>query len=368
LEQGNFEQSAYLSAMPADISPLILQIATPFSTGTGFYLPAQNLVVTNEHVVRDNPTVLVVNEHVERQLLSVVYLDAFHELAFLQPVSKLALGQLTLSDTPPEVGDAVIAMGQIFGQHPQMAQGEIMEVAHEYEDIAFIQHTARLKSIQSGGPLFNAEGALIGVNMYDIDEGHQLSLSLPVAILLENIHAFRQGARPCATRCFYCKELVFEPSSGKTKFCPNCGKDIVLPCDLPEYQPTGVQATVEEIIRGANYDPRPARRGPNLWEIYQGSARILIAYHEDSGLVTGDAHLCHVPESHPAELFEYLLRQNYALEQLTFSTYGRDIILSLLIYDRYLNIETALPQFERLFERADFYDNYIIDKFGANWK
>jgi len=33
---------------------VIVQIATPYSTGTGFYLKNANLIVTNEHVIRDN--------------------------------------------------------------------------------------------------------------------------------------------------------------------------------------------------------------------------------------------------------------------------------------------------------------------------
>ncbi|MEL6357834.1 MAG: hypothetical protein AAFQ37_12980, partial [Bacteroidota bacterium] len=126
-----------------------------------------------------------------------------------------------------------------------------------------------------------------------------------------------------------------------------------------------VQATVEQIVIEAGHDPRMARRGPNLWEIAQGSARIQIAYHEDSGLVTGDAHLCLVPDDHPASLFEYLLRQNCELEHLTFSTRGRDIILSLLIYDRYLSAETALPQFQHLFKMADRYDDLLVDEYQA---
>lgn len=354
--------------MPNDLSSLVLQIATPFSSGTGFYLPAHGLVVTNEHVVRDNPSVLVVNEQIGRQLMPVVYLDAFYDLAFLRPEKPLELSKLLMARESPTVGDEVTAMGHIFSQRLQRTKGEITKLTHEYHGIDFIQHTARLESAQSGGPLFNANGELLGVNMYDIDEGHKLALSLPVATLLQCLREFGGGVGKSATRCFNCKTVVFEPSVGETKFCPNCGDDITLPSDVPEYQPVGVQATVEEIIRSGGYDPRPARRGPNLWEIQHGSARILIAYHEDSGLVTGDAHLCRIPEAPSGALFEYLLRQNYELEQLTFSTYGRDIILSLLIYDRYLSIETALPQFEHLFDRADYYDNYMVEEFGASWK
>ena len=67
-------------------------------------------------------------------------------------------------------------------------------------------------------------------------------------------------------------------------------------------------------------------------------------------------------------MYTYLLRQNFELRQLSFSTYGRDIILSLLIYDRYLTVDTALPLFEHLFERADFFDDVLVSRYGAGWK
>lgn len=347
---------------------IVLQIATPFSTGTGFYLPGHDLVVTNEHVVRDNPTALVTSPHLERCLMPVVYLDSYYDLAFLRPERSLMDGEINIASELPGEGTCVIAMGQNYGKKLQQTDGEVLDVSHLHHEIPYLQHNARLKSAQSGGPLFNEEGTLIGVNMYDIDEGHQLALSLPSTILLKCLEEFAVIKDKTASRCFECQRINFEPVTGKVNNCRSCGAEIVLPRDVPDHQPTGIQATIEQIIATANFDPRMARRGPNLWEIYQGSARIQLAYHEDSGLITGDAHLCLVPEGHPAEIYEYLLRQNYELNQLTFSTHGREIVLSLLIYDRYLTVDSGLPQFRHLFDRADHYDNHLVEKFGATWE
>lgn len=350
-----------------DPTSLVLQIATPFSTGTGFYLPDYHLVVTNEHVVRDNPNALVTSPNMERCLMTVVYLDAYYDLAFLRPQRSLPKAELTISKELPSQGDSVIAMGQNYGKKLQKTKGEVLVTNYMHHEIPYIQHRARLKSGQSGGPLFNEDGALVGVNMYDIDEGNKLALSLPSSILMACVDEFLAGKDKTASRCFECQSINFEPVSGKVNNCSNCGAKITLPLDVPDHQPSGIQATIEQIIATANHDPRMARRGPNLWEIYQGSARIQLAYHEDSGLVTGDAHLCLVPDGHPAEIFEYLLQQNYQLNQLTFSTHGREIVLSLLIYDRYLTTESGLPQFRHLFERADYYDNQLVEEFGAIW-
>ncbi|OAV42730.1 trypsin-like peptidase domain-containing protein [Lewinella sp. 4G2] len=348
-------------------SDYVIQVATPFSTGTGVYLPDLGLVVTNEHVVRDNANVVIGSKLIEEQLAPVVYLDAYYDLAFLRPATHIDLPELKIAISPPGVGEPVVAIGQHFGHSLRTSNGEVLELGHEHHGIPFILHDAWQEAAHSGGPLFNAAGHLAGINMYDIREGKGRALSLPASFLRECLDRFAEGEGKSAARCFNCHKVVFEVMINPKGHCPNCGEAIVLPDMLEDYSPTGIPATVEKIITHAGHDARLARRGPSLWNIRQGSAIIQLAYHEDSGLVTGDAYLCSLPDLPSAELFEFLLKENFKLEQLTFSTYGRDIILSLLIYDRYLTAETALPRFEHLFERADHYDNILVDRYGAEW-
>jgi len=347
--------------------PYVFQVATPFSTGTGVYLPAAGLVVTNEHVVRDNATVVIGSEQVAEQLARVVYLDPYYDLALLEPDEPFELPDLVLATTPPGVGETITAVGQHFGHPPRISRGEVLELDHEHHGIGFIMHDALQEAAHSGGPLFNAAGQLAGINMYDIQEGKGRALSLPADKLAECLERFEEGKGRPAARCFNCRKVIFEVVLNPTGHCPNCGHEIVLPDMVEDYRPTGVSATVEAIIERSDHDPRIARRGPNLWSINRGSAVIQLAYHEDSGLVTGDAYLCELPDLPNADLFAFLLRENCKLRQLTFSTYGRDILLSLLIYDRYLTVDTALPRFEHLFEMADHYDDRLVTEFGAGW-
>lgn len=345
---------------------IVLQIATPFSIGTGFYLANYGLVVTNEHVVRDNAQVLVAGQNLDLGLLPVVYLDAYYDLAFLKVGQTLDLPSITFAETP-SVGETVWAVGQNYGQRLRTTEGQILAINYAYEDLSFIQHTARLASVQSGGPLFNEAGQLLGVNMYDIDEGHQAALSLPSTILIQCIEEFLEGGGQTASRCFDCQTLNIEPQNSKQHHCRNCGEPIVLPANLSDFKPSGIQATIEDILQACGYEPPLTRRGPNLWEIQQGSARIQLTYHEDSGLLTGDAYLCALPKTPSTELFEYLLTQNYQLNYLTLSTRGRSVLLSLLIYDRYLSLEVGVQQFKHLFAKADYYDNWLVEKFDAQW-
>jgi len=349
------------------LSDYVFQVATPFSTGTGVYLPGYGMVVTNEHVVRDNATVVIGSERQAEQLATVVYLDPYYDLAFLKPAESFELPPLSLATVLPEAGAAVTAIGQHFGHPIRISDGEVLEAEHEHHGIPFIMHNALQQAAHSGGPLFTQDGVLAGINMYDLHEGKGRALSLPATTLQRSLDRFTSGKGRSAARCFSCRKVIFEILLNPKGHCPNCGSELTLPDMLEDYKPTGVSSTIEAIITTGGHDSRLARRGPNLWSIRQGSAVIQLAYHEDSGLVTGDAYLCSLPELPNADLFAFLLKENYKLPQLTFSTYGRDIILSLLIYDRYLTVETALPRFQELFRKADEFDNILVERFGGRW-
>ena len=346
----------------------VFQVATPFSTGTGIHLPQHGLIVTNEHVVRDSASVVAGREGVAEQLAPVVYLDPYYDLAFLRIDAGGQAEPIVLASHRPASGEDVTSIGQHFGEHRREATGKVTEEHHLRHGMDFFVHDAVQGGTQSGSGVYTTAGELLGVNMFDALEADAArSLALPSVTLQEILRDFERGGGRPATRCFECRQLTFEVKANPRGRCPNCGAEIILPGQLEDAEPTGVNATIEQIIRAGGHDPRLARRGPNLWKIRQGSATIQIAYHEESGLVTGDAYLCQLPEAPSPDLFAYLLRENARTQQLSFSTYGRDIILSLLIYDRYLTVDTALPRFEYLFEQADAYDNILVDNYGAGW-
>ena len=59
----------------------LIQIATPYSTGTGFFLKEYNLIITNEHVIRGNKNVMIAGKTFNKQIVSVLYLDETYDLA-----------------------------------------------------------------------------------------------------------------------------------------------------------------------------------------------------------------------------------------------------------------------------------------------
>ena len=347
---------------------VVIQIATPYSTGTGFYLREIDLIVSNEHVIRGNKDVIIDGKHFDKQLVPVLYSDPKYDLAFLRPPEnhKMPEIQLGLDGTLTE-GDTVIAVGHPFGLKYTATQGIISNMLHEQDNINYIQHDAALNPGNSGGPLVSTDGDVIGVNTFIIRDGNNIGFSLPSNYLGHTIKEFVAHDRQVGVRCHSCSNLVFEDSIDNG-YCPHCGTKVQLPSQTDPYEPVGVKKTIEELLHEMEYDVDLARRGPNNWSVEKGSAEINISYHEKTGLIIGDAYLCQLPKKDIKPLYQYLLRENYKLQGLTFSVKGQDIILSLLIYDRYLNIETGRKLMSHLLEAADHYDNILVEEYGANWK
>ncbi|MFT5168756.1 MAG: serine protease Do [Saprospiraceae bacterium] len=349
---------------------LIVQIATPYNMGTGFYLPEYDVIVTNEHVVRDNCDVVIAGALFKKQIAKVIYLDMKHDLAFLSPpvLKENVSPEVKFSNGNEQTGDPVLAIGHPFSMKYTAAQGIISgqdKVGHD--GVSYIYHDAALSPGNSGSPLLNESGDIIGVNTFVVDRDNNIGFTLPVSYLKEALDEFRKGGGKAAARCFSCLHMIFEDEL-TSKYCPKCGGSIQLSSLIEPFEPAGCAYTIEEMLKELGHDVRLTRRGSNNWGIGQGSAKISISYYEKAGLIIGDASLCNIPAQNIQPLYEYLLRQNYETEGLTFSIKGQDIVLSLLIYDRYLNVKTGMKLFQHLFERADYYDNVLVEEYGASWK
>jgi serine protease Do len=349
---------------------IIVQIATPYSTGTGFLLSGEGVVVTNYHVVQDNREVVIEGKAFPRQLAKVVFSDPRYDLAFLAAPSGMASSlpnTVLATATAVQVGDSVIAIGHPFGLKFSATQGIVSSTEFVQEGIPYLQHDAALNPGNSGGPLLNAQGEIIGINTFIVNGGESMGLSLPVRYLAESLALWQQGKGRVGTRCQNCGQAEFERPK-QDSYCHNCGARIEMPSQAELYEPAGIARTIEEILGKCGHDTRLARRGPNVWEVRNGSANINLSYYEPNGLIAGDAILCNLPTANIQPVYEYLLRQNHEMETLSFSVRGQEIVLSLVIYDRYLSLETGMRLFRNLFERADYYDNVLVEQFGAGWR
>lgn len=347
----------------------VVQIATQNGTGTGFCLPQWQLIVTNNHVVRDHKRVTIKGRNFEKQLSPVLFADEKYDLAFLQPPADLSsFPELTLGNYEAlRDGDEVIAIGHPYGLNYTATQGVISRVNRVQQGIRYIQIDAAINPGNSGGPLVNAAGEVVGVNTFIIKGGDNLGFALPASYLREALEQYKPVRGEVVIRCPSCGTLVTPQSLENGKYCPNCGTKIEFPKeDLSDDAAVrGLAHTVEEILSNLGYNVELARTGNNRWELESGSAKIKINYNPENYFVVTDAFLCQLPQKGISELYQFLLRENCRLHGMLFSLQGDNIVLSSLIYD--LNLEAAQGErmFKELFERADYYDDVLIKEYGC---
>lgn len=347
----------------------IIQIATQSGTGSGFYIKEFDLIVTNNHVVDNSAEVTIQGKLFPKSLSRVWYTDRKHDLAFLQPPAGAALADVRLGIYEElKDGDEVVAIGHPYGLNYTATQGVISKVDRIRDGLKYIQIDAAINPGNSGGPLVNEKGEVIGVNSFIIRGGDNLGFALPVNYLRTALQLYHPNRGNAGTRCASCDYLVTQANMDSGKYCPSCGTEVKLP-DLPvkEPEPVGVSKTIETVLKELGKDIKLARNGVNYWEVTEGSAKIKIAYNPDNYFVAGDAYLCQMPADATKikPLYRFLLEENYRMSGLVLSCTGQNIVLSCILYDLDITLESGKEQFENLFKKADAYDELLKMEFGC---
>jgi S1-C subfamily serine protease len=150
--------SVYRRAIPAFVT-----IDTGRSSGSGTIVAPEGLVLTNEHVIRGarNGVVMVMINDARRYTGQVVAVDRRNDLALVQLRTRDRFPTITLaSPNSLAVGQSVYAIGSPFGLSGTLTIGILSRIAPNGD----LQTDAALNPGNSGGPLLNSRGELIGVN------------------------------------------------------------------------------------------------------------------------------------------------------------------------------------------------------------
>ncbi len=134
--------------------------------GSGFFITADGYAVTNNHVVQNAETVQVTTDDGKTYAAKVIGADPRTDLALIKVDAK-DFPYVKLGDNAPRVGDWVLAVGNPFGLGGTVTAGIVSARGRDigagpYDD--FIQIDAPVNKGNSGGPTFDVEGSVIGVN------------------------------------------------------------------------------------------------------------------------------------------------------------------------------------------------------------
>jgi len=158
-----FKQFNFPNGMP---SPGNAQPA--HALGSGFVLDSDGYIITNNHVVEHASEVKVRLQDEREFAAKVIGADAQSDVALLKIDASGALPHVTLGDSDKiRVGDAVIAVGNPFGLGGTVTSGIVSAIGRDINAgpyVDFIQTDAAINHGNSGGPLFDMSGNVIGVN------------------------------------------------------------------------------------------------------------------------------------------------------------------------------------------------------------
>jgi serine protease Do len=134
--------------------------------GSGFVVSADGYVVTNNHVVDGAGKVQVVFDKDNKYEAEVIGTDSRTDLALLKIQGSKTFSFVKFSDKTPRVGDWVIAVGNPFGLGGTVTAGI---VSAQGRDIGsgpydYMQIDAAVNRGNSGGPTFNLDGEVVGIN------------------------------------------------------------------------------------------------------------------------------------------------------------------------------------------------------------
>jgi serine protease Do len=149
--------------MPDGVRPRRFSV----SQGSGFFISPDGYAVTNYHVVERGQNIEIQTDDGKTYAAKVVGTDPKTDLALLKVDDRTDFPYVKLADKQPRIGDWVIAVGNPFGLGGTVTAGIVSARGRDigagpYDD--FIQIDAPVNRGNSGGPTFDVDGNVIGVN------------------------------------------------------------------------------------------------------------------------------------------------------------------------------------------------------------
>ena len=167
----------------------VIRLRVEDRVGTGFVISPKGLVLTNQHIIEDQEVVTATFDNSSEQYsLKVIYQGADEiDLCLLRIESSNRFPYIMMADDVPTLGDEVITIGNPRGIGLSISKGVISRIGDDGD----LQLNLQLNPGNSGGPVVNHQGELIGVISFLVEEIQAMSF----AIGLPQIKAFIEEAK-----------------------------------------------------------------------------------------------------------------------------------------------------------------------------
>jgi len=175
------------TSVSADFSSIIeksiksvVTIRTDISQASGFFIASNGYIVTNAHVMEGASEANIITYDGKTHLVYRIGGDTDMDLILLK-IEDTSYLPIELSDSENvKIGEKVIAIGNPLGLQFSVSEGIVSAVHRTGENglDAYIQTDAALNPGNSGGPLINSEGKVVGMNNFKVGGGESLGFAL----------------------------------------------------------------------------------------------------------------------------------------------------------------------------------------------
>ena len=145
--------------------------------GTGFVISSDGKIVTNYHVIEGAYSADITINDKKYTISSILAYDANIDLAVLK-INATGLTAATVCKNPVSVGATVYAIGSSRGMTNTYSQGIITYADRIVDGVSHVQHDASITHGNSGGPLVNVYGEVIGINTWGISDSQNLNFAV----------------------------------------------------------------------------------------------------------------------------------------------------------------------------------------------
>lgn len=341
--------------------------------GSGWVAHENGLIVTNLHVVRYQRKVMVRSGKADAEPVDArtVYADTRQDIAFLMPLSAMDAPPLPIGDsTNVRAGQPVNAIGHPFNFGFTTTRGIISAVDRIIRGVRYIQTDAPLNPGNSGGPLLDDDGQVLGVNTW-VGAGESLGFAVSVDAVTGDLSRYDGSPESILDRqpVYNCPDCEKTYTPGTVR-CLQCG--LLLPSYLRGAAGSRAQSVeraetvINSLLSTLGFSFHNTRVDQGLWRIIQPSGEVWVQLDSEQQFVYLSSRIVEIPQSGHEMFFRFLLTANdRTCGDCKLALEGNVVTLSFVEPINFLNQDQVAISLGRLLAMSEELRGVLQETYGA---
>jgi len=349
--------------MTHNFEPFVFKVITAAGSGSSFYLRDKKIFVTNYHVVGQFKRVSVQDLTGTRHIAEVILANPAEDIAFLRVKQDFEVPDLQLHMQDVTRGEKVFVAGFPFGMPFTVTEGIVSAPNQLMSGKNYVQTDAAVNPGNSGGPVFNANGAVIGITTSKFNNADNMGFAVPITTLIEEFDSLPLLVENSFNLvCESCSALIQQ----RSQYCNNCGQNIDEKL-FDEPMLTDLAIFCEQALIELGVDPIIARQGHEFWEFYHGSSLVrMFVYNRDYLYVTSPIN--QLPQQNMQGLLEEVVSRDVSPYKL--GIWEKEVYISYRVHmsdvfgPRSGEVKKNIAD---LYRKANDLDDYFAEKYGCKF-